>query len=128
MIRLGQYELVYLGTPYSKYPAGIDAAFRDAAALTAKLIIKGVNVYSPIAHTHPIAVYGGIDPLDHEFWLAFDAAMMAKSDALVVAMLAGWEFSYGLQHEIRVFRSAAKPVFRLDPTTLALTRFEVGES
>lgn len=48
--------LVYLATPYSKYPRGIEAAFVDASRLAACLVRLGISVYSPIAHTHPIAI------------------------------------------------------------------------
>ena len=76
---LKSHDLIYLATPYSKYEWGIEFAWKDASALAAKLFKCGLNIYSPIAHTHSIAVYGGIDPLDHETWMRFDAAMMKKS-------------------------------------------------
>lgn len=119
---LNQYSLIYIGTPYTRYEAGIDAAFRDACKVTAKLVAFGLNVYSPIAHTHPIAVHGGLDPLDLSLWLKFDAAMMGKSDAMIVAKLAGWDKSSGVRHEIDVFAAANKPIFDLDPETLSLSR------
>lgn len=110
--------LVYLATPYSKYPGGIEKAFRDASALTAQLLVAGVAVYSPIAHTHPVAVHGGIDPLDHDIWLPFDEAMMAKADVLAVAHMAGWRESRGVAFEVAAFEAAGKPIFDLDPETL----------
>ncbi len=110
---LRQFDLVYLGTPYSKYPAGIEAAFREASAFAARLLRMGIKVYSPIAHTHPLAIYGNIDPYDHSIWLPFDAAMMAKSDAMLVGTMEGWETSKGVLHEIETFRAADKPIFYL---------------
>jgi hypothetical protein len=112
--RLTQFPLVYLATPYSKYEPDIDAAFRDAAALAARLLTRGVKVYSPIAHTHPLAIYGGLDPLDHAIWLPFDEAMMTASAALLVAQMRNWRASKGIAHEIDFFRKAGKPVFYLD--------------
>lgn len=114
MNELRQYPLVYLATPYSKYEPGIECAFKDAAALAARLMVLGVKVYSPIAHTHPLAVYGGIDPLDHSIWLPFDEAIMAASAALVVAQMQGWRESKGVAHEIEFFTRAEKPIFYLD--------------
>lgn len=52
----------YLASPYSKYPAGIEAAFQDICKQTALLIRHKIPVYSPIAHTHPVAIHGEIDP------------------------------------------------------------------
>jgi hypothetical protein len=114
---LKEIELLYVGTPYSKYEAGIEAAFKDAASLTGELLRQGLCVYSPISHTHPVAVYSGIDPLDLSIWLPFDATMMAKSDALIVAMMQGWEASSGIRHEMEAFVVAGKPVFFLNPET-----------
>lgn len=121
---LKQFSLCYLATPYSKYPAGIVRAFEDAAVLAAQLLKQGVKVYSPIAHTHPLAVYSGLDPLDHSIWLPFDEAMMEAADALVVAHMDGWSSSFGIAHEIKVFLAAEKPIFDLDPFTLEITRRE----
>lgn len=114
--------IAYLATPYSKYPGGIEAAFRDAAALVARLLEKAVDAYSPIAHTHPVAIHGGLDPLDLSIWLPFDEAMMAKADTLIVAHLPGWEESKGIAHEIAVFAAAGKPIFDLDPATMTMVR------
>lgn len=112
--------LVYLATPYSKYRFGIEHAFRDASALAAKLLKLGVKVYSPIAHTHPLAIYGSIDPLDHGIWLPFDEAMMTASHALIVAQMQGWRDSKGVLHEIKFFAEQRKPVFYLDTVHLRL--------
>jgi hypothetical protein len=116
--------LAYLATPYSKYPAGIEAAFRDAAALTGRLLVSGLRVYSPIAHTHPVAIYSGLDPFDHKIWLPFDEAMMRAADVLVVAHMDGWEESYGIAHEIKFFADARKPIYDLNPSTLSMQRRE----
>lgn len=114
MKRLAAYPLVYLATPYTKYKPDIDAAFRDAAALAAKLLNLGVSVYSPIAHCHPMSQYGGIDPKDHSIWLPYQTALMTKADAVLVAQLAGWRESFGVAFEISFFKDHAKPVFYLD--------------
>lgn len=115
------FALVYLATPYSKYPAGIEAAFQDAAAIAGRLVTTGVRVYSPIAHTHPLAIFAGIDPLSHDIWLPFDEAMMCACQALLVAHMDGWDQSRGVAHEIEVFEKAGKPIFDLDPVTLVAT-------
>lgn len=122
MKRLTEFPLVYLATPYTKYRDGIECAFKDAAALAARLLREGVKVYSPIAHTHPIAIYGNLDPLDHKIWMPFDEAMMTASAALLVANLPGWRESYGVAHEIEFFTNAGKPVFYLERVLLKVGR------
>lgn len=117
---LTQFPLVYLATPYSKYKLGIEQAFIDASALAARLMLAGVKVYSPIAHTHPLAVHGNVDPLDHSIWLPFDEAMMHACAALVVAQMQGWRESYGVNHEIEFFTKAGKPIVYLDIEMMTL--------
>jgi hypothetical protein len=116
--RLIGFSLVYLGTPYSKYKRGIEAAWRDASELAGKLLLGGVNVYSPIAHTHSIAKAANIDPLNHDVWLPFDMVIMSKSEAMVVGMLDGWPSSFGVKFEIDQFRKWGRPVFAICPSTL----------
>ena len=115
---LRRFDLIYVGTPYTRYPAGIEQAFIDACKLTARLLREGLKVYSPIAHTHPIAIHGGIDPLDLAIWLPFDAAIMEKADAMLIGKLTGWLESTGVRHEINTFDIAGKPIFEVDPSTL----------
>jgi hypothetical protein len=118
MIRIKSHDLVYVGTPYSNYPGGIEIAFIEACRVTARLLQEGAKVYSPIAHTHPVAIHGKIDPLDHNVWLPFDAAIMSKSDAMIVVKMDSWERSKGIAHEIDVFTEARKPIYFIEPDTL----------
>jgi hypothetical protein len=118
---LAQYRLCYFATPYTKYPAGLDAAFQEAARLAATFVTAGVRVYSPIAHTHPLAIAGNLDPLDLSVWLPFDEAMMDASDCLIVAMMDGWDVSAGIKHEIEFFKRDGKPVLYFDPVSLGVS-------
>jgi len=122
-----QRGLWYLATPYSKYPTGIEQAFKDAAALTGRLLVEGVRAYSPIAHTHPVAIYAGLNPLDHNIWLPFDEAMMAVADGIIVAKMPGWHHSFGINYEVDVFERAGKPVRYLDPESLRVNEVLRGE-
>ena len=105
----------YMGSPYSKYSKGLAQAHIDVCKEVARYIKAGVPVYSPIAHTHPVAIYGDIDPLDHTIWLPADRPMMDAAHGLIVLKLDGWEDSYGLKYEIRVFMDAGKPVVYIEP-------------
>lgn len=104
----------YLATPYSKYPAGIDAAFQEAAKAAAKLIAQGIRVYCPIAHTHPIAIYGNLDPYDHKIWLPADKPFMKLAIGLIVVKMTSWQFSKGIAIEIDEFTQAGKLVLYME--------------
>lgn len=105
----------YLATPYSKYPGGLWAAF-DTACYQAGILVKaGVPVFSPIAHTHPIARASGMDPLDHSIWLPCDRPLMDAACGIIVCKMHTWEKSYGIAEEIKVFEAAGKPVIYMEP-------------
>lgn len=105
----------YLATPYSKYPKGQMWAFVDAAKLAGKLLQRGVPLFCPIVHSHPIAIHGGIDGLDHDFWIPADRPMMDAAGGLLVGKLEGWEDSDGICEEINIFNAAMKQVEFIDP-------------
>lgn len=111
---------IYLATPYSRYPGGIHAAAMNASILTARLIEIGIPVFSPIAHSHPVAIYGGIDPFSHDFWLPVCEPMMAASAGILVAKMQSWDQSIGIAHEIAWFERAGKPVHFLDESDLRI--------
>lgn len=104
----------YLGSPYTKYPGGIESAFREAAKATAWLIERGVPVFCPIAHTHPVAIHGGIDPKDHAIWMPADAPFMEAAHGIIVCKMESWKESYGLKCEIEHFERAGKPIRMMD--------------
>ncbi len=107
--------LFYVATPYSKHPAGIQAAFDDAALETARLVKHGVAVFSPIVHSHPIAIAGEINPLDHGIWLPVCGPFIARCDGIVMCMMEGWRYSYGMNVELNAFKDAGKPVVWMTP-------------
>lgn len=105
----------YLATPYTRYPGGIEEAFVAACRQTALLVRERIPVYSPIAATHPIAVHGHLDPMDHTIWLPHDEPMMRAAKGLVVCMLPSWEDSYGIAYERDVFMRDQKPIIFMRP-------------
>jgi hypothetical protein len=118
-----QFNLHYLASPYSHYYT-LHAAWRDASNLGARLLKCGYRVFSPIAHSHSYCLHGGLDPLDHGFWMAFDDSMMRVSDALMIAMLDGWKQSKGVKIEIEFFEGQGRPIYCVNPNTLKIVRYK----
>ena len=59
--------MIYLASPYSHPDATVrEARFQAACRATASLIRAGHEVFSPIAHSHPLAAFGL--PTDWSFW------------------------------------------------------------
>ena len=105
----------YLATPYSKYPRGTGAAYIEACQQAALLVQAKIPVFCPIAHSHGVAVLGGV-PLDsYDIWLPADAPFMEAACGLIVCEMEGWETSYGISEEIKAFRAAGKPIVHMTP-------------
>lgn len=91
--------LVYLASPYSHPdPKIVEARFRAVCKEAARLMRQGVFLYSPIAHTHPLAVYGML-PGSWDFWERYDQMMMDRCDELWILCLDGWQRSTGVTAE-----------------------------
>lgn len=101
---------IYVATPYSKYHLGHTLAYIHAAKATAKLQQMGFVALSPIAHSHPVAVFGNIDAMDWEHWQKQNEPLMRAAAALVVVQMPGWDESVGVLAEIEHFIAADKPV------------------
>lgn len=104
----------YLATPYSKHPAGIDVAFRDACVAAGALLAQGVHVYCPIAHTHPIATHGKLDHYSHDLFLPLDRQMMEHAHGIIVVEMPGHSTSRGVRFEIDYFDSVRRPRVHLN--------------
>jgi hypothetical protein len=115
-------SLAYLATPYTHYRGGLDKAHSEASRIAGKLLWSGVMVYSPIAHSHPLAIHGSLDPLEVELWYKHNELMMDRCDTLIVAHMAGWDKSDGIVHETNYFLAMYKPIFDLDPQSLSMKR------
>jgi len=118
--------MVYLASPYAHPdPATREARFRAACRQAASLLRCGINVYSPIAHTHGIAAEGDL-PTDWSFWEKFDRQYIKMCDEVWVLALDGWEESRGVQAEIALARKLGKPVVVLEPEAAIANRRNHG--
>jgi hypothetical protein len=111
--------LIYLATPYSHPDAEVrEHRFREVNRVAADLMRDGLHVFSPISHTHPIAVAGDL-PKDWEFWQAYDRTVLSACSKVMVLMQDGWRESTGVQAEIEIAREMGLPVEFIEPYTRA---------
>ena len=93
--------MIYLASPYNHAdPAVREERYLSACRAAAKLMANELNVFSPIAHSHPIAVHGGLDAVDHDFWMRRDLPILRRCNAIMVLCLDGWEQSRGIRCEL----------------------------
>lgn len=103
-------RLIYLASPYSHPdPAVQEQRFEAVAREAARMMAEGQFVYSPIAHTHPIAKFGEL-PKGFDFWEAYDAHLISLCTELVVLKLEGWDQSKGVAAEIKIAQALNIPV------------------
>lgn len=101
---------IYLAVPYSHPDAAVrQERFELANAKAADLMNQGYIVFSPISHSHPIAVQGTL-PLDFEFWQAMNESFIEWCDKMFVCKIDGWEESVGIKGEIRIADSLGREV------------------
>lgn len=116
---------VYLGSPYSKYASGHDRAALIVSQCAAKLMNKGLVIFSPIAHGHSITICGDL-PLDWDFWKRQCDPMIDGAAALVVLMMEGWWDSVGLEYEINRAIERSIPILYIEPAQLDVVEALTG--
>lgn len=108
----------YLASPYSKYPGGHNAAFEEISRNAGLLLSHGVHVYCPIAHSHPISLYGDVSLDSYDIWLPADKAIFQFAEGMIVCMMDSWQTSHGVNWEIKEFTEAGKPIVYMVPGVL----------
>lgn len=114
----------YLATPYrgfdpkGYYPSEVvrlSYAFLAGSKLAARLLDFQVDVYCPIAHSHPIAPYVKTFGASDDAWLRIQGPFMEAAKGLLIGKLPGWDTSSGIAYERRHFAFHEKPEFLLEP-------------
>jgi len=72
-------------------------------------MLQGHIVFSPIAHSHPIATRCSL-PGKHDFWQEQNAAWLEWADELWVGMIEGWDQSVGIKWEVEKARLLGKRI------------------
>lgn len=107
---------IYLASPYSHPEAQVrEYRFAKACVAAGALFKKGYIVFSPIAHTHSIALKHDL-PKGIEFWEELDRSFIEWADAVVVLVIGGTEESKGIAREVEIANSLGKRIhyFHLD--------------
>lgn len=111
-------SITYLACPYSDPdPQVREKRFRVVNRVASLLIKQGHHIYSPISHTHSIAIQCGL-PLGWEHWEQYDRAFISVSKKMYVLKLDRWEKSAGVTAEIKIAREYGVPVEYLDPVQI----------
>lgn len=103
-------KLIYLAAPYSHPEEAVrEWRYRQINQVAAGLLTAGLAVFSPLSHSHPIAMDGAL-PTDFDFWQRLNRLWLDRCDELWVVQLEGWEKSVGVAGEIAHAKATGKPV------------------
>ena len=109
--------VIYLASPYNHDDPNVqELRYWEACRAAAQMMRAGWLVFSPIAHSHPIARFGL--PGDFAFWETLDKAWIDRCDELVVLTISGWRDSVGVTAEIEYARQRGLPIRYVDPDEL----------
>lgn len=102
--------MFYIASPYSSPDPAVRAERFMAVCRAAALMMKqGMHVYSPIIHSHPIALIGDL-PKGWDYWREYDEFFIKHCDGVIVLMLDGWKESIGIKAELELAEKYGKPV------------------
>lgn len=108
--------IVYLASPYTHPNEDVrEARFLMTEAVTAKLMTKGLHIFSPIVHCHALAKRYSM-PTDYMFWLEYNRSFLKAASTVCVFTLPGWEDSKGVAEEIRLAIEWGKQLQYVDET------------
>ncbi len=111
---MNQHKRIYLACPYSHAKESVRIErFEMVSKVAGHLMKKGYHVFSPISHTHPIALLCDL-PLGFEFWNDYDLSFIDWCNELWILTLRGWSVSNGIQEEIKYAKKINKPVRKID--------------
>ena len=105
--------MIYLASPYSDPdPNVMQARYDKVCEACAGLANKGITVYSPIAHWHPIAMKYNL-PKTYFFWELHDQEMIKGCYRFVILKLFGWDTSKGIKKEIKYAEENGKLIEKI---------------
>lgn len=103
---------IYLASPYSDPDEKVRLQrFHNANRQAGRLMLHGHIVFSPISHSHPIALT--MDPervCDHDLWMKQDIPFLEWADQLWIMAVDGWNTSRGVRREIDKAEELSMPI------------------
>jgi hypothetical protein len=113
----------YLASPYTHADPAIRLfRYHEVMRATAWCLCNNIYVYSPILHTHQLAIDHDL-PFSHEFWEAYNRIMIDASAGVLILDIDGVYESKGVNGEYNYALRTEKRIEILRPVE---SRFEIA--
>lgn len=123
--KLRKSKVYYLASPYSHSSAFIQQLRYEAVlAAAARLTNMGYTFLEPIGMSHDQSTKYEL-PGGYKFWQRRDRGFIARTDAVAVLTLPGWEESEGVTDELQYAKRLGREVIHLDPREI-FTEYELN--
>jgi hypothetical protein len=95
-------KYIYLASPYSHPDEEVRVArYRAACRKAAQYASKGISVFAPIVHSHPLVPYmDAAKCMDFDLWMKLDLPLLKDASEIHVLCIEGWRESRGVSREI----------------------------
>lgn len=92
---------IFLSLPYSSNdPSVIEYRYQISLQVSAKLLLEGHIVFSPISTGHPLTKLDSMIGTDWKFWEDYCKTLIDLSDEVYVVQIDGVDSSIGVSGEI----------------------------
>jgi hypothetical protein len=105
-------KFIYLASPYSHPDHEVrEARYRAACRKAAQYARKGIAVFAPIVHSHPLVPYmDAAQCMDFDLWMKLDLPLLKAADELHILCIDGWRASRGVTREVEFATQIGVPV------------------
>lgn len=106
---------IYLASPYThEFKCIQEERFTLVCKCAAYYMKRNYHIFSPIAHTHPIATVGSL-PTHFDYWNEYDRIMLSQAKEMWILTIPGWKKSTGVQKEIEIAKELEKDILYTYP-------------
>lgn len=104
-------KMVYLAGPYSHRLKRIRTRrYEQLTEISARLLERDIINFSPITHSHNQQEFLQNYDTGFDDWRKNDLAFLSRCDAMFIAMIDGWDKSYGVSEELKFAKKNGIPV------------------
>ena len=102
--------MIYLASPYKhEDKAVMEDRYKKTLEVTARLLLAGHHVFSPIVYGHHLAKEHKL-PEGFGFWERFDTKFVLMCEEMYVLCLDDWQYSRGVLSEMMLASNMKKRI------------------